>query len=147
MLGLVKVVGEQQVGVLVRFGKPREPPRGPGRVWTIPRVDQLVIVNLRPTTIDLPPVVATTKDGRALSTVAHVHARVVSPRDAALRVVDYVQATSQLAETAVRSVLEEYSADDALFDRATIERVLQQTINEATERWGVEVSRVEIDFP
>src|SRR4029079_5910915 len=104
-------------------------------------------VDLRPTTIALPPVVATTKDGRALSTVAHVHAHVASPRDAAAGVVDYVQATSQLAETAVRSVLEEHSANDALFDRTMIERVLQRTINEATAGWGVEVSRVEIEFP
>ena len=146
MLGLVKVVDEEHVGVLVRFGKPRNPPRGPGRVWMIPRVDQLVVVDMRPTTIDLPPVVATTKDGEPLSTIAHVEAQVVSPQDAALRVVDYVQATSQLAATALCAVLKDHSRDEALFDRAKIEAILEQTINDATASWGVEVSRVEIEL-
>ena len=103
MLGLLNVVGEQHVGIVFRFGKPR-PARGPGRVWLIPRVDQLVVVDLRPTVIDIPPLVATTKDGQALSASAHVHAQIVSPEDAAVRVVDYVRATSQLSEAALRSV-------------------------------------------
>ena len=104
MLGLLNVVGEQHVGIVFRFGKPR-PARGPGRVWLIPRVDQLVVVDLRPTVIDIPPLVATTKDGQALSASAHVHAQIVSPEDAAVRVVDYVRATSQLSEAALRPVL------------------------------------------
>ena len=75
-----------------------------------------------------------------------VHARVVSPTDAVLRVVDYVVATSQFAETAARAVFREYGQDEALSARATLEAHLQQTIRDATAKWGVEVSSVELEI-
>jgi regulator of protease activity HflC (stomatin/prohibitin superfamily) len=129
----------------LRLGKPLDPPRGSGRVWTIPRIDQLVIVDMRPTLIDSPSVVVITKDSASLSVRARLHAQVVAPKDAALRVVDHIEATSLIAGTALRAVFKEHSRDEALFDRTRIEAIVQSTINDATASWGVDVSAVEID--
>jgi regulator of protease activity HflC (stomatin/prohibitin superfamily) len=145
MLGVVKVIGEQESGVIFRLGRFREAVRGPARVRTIPGVDQLVVVDMRPTTIDIPRAQVITKDGAPLTVTAHVHARVVEPADAVLRAVDYLEATWQLAETALRAVFKEHDREEALFERGKLETILQQTIGDATAAWGVEVSAVEIE--
>lgn len=145
MLGLTKVVSEQQRGVLFRLGRLVDPSRGPGRVWTIPGIDQLVIVDMRPTIIVIPPVKVMTKDRAAFVVTAHVHAQVATPADAVVRVVNYMQATSLLAETALRAVFGEHPRDEVLFERGKIVEILQKTIDDATATWGVRVSAVEID--
>jgi regulator of protease activity HflC (stomatin/prohibitin superfamily) len=144
MLGVVKVVGEQECGVLFRRGRLVDPSRGPGRVWTIPRIDRLVIVDVRPTAIDIPPVEAVTKDGQALLVSAHVQAQVVAPAEAVVCVVNYIEATSQLAETAVRAVFREHLRDEVLFERRKIVEILQKTIDDATSTWGVRVLAIEV---
>jgi regulator of protease activity HflC (stomatin/prohibitin superfamily) len=145
MLGLTKVVPEQQRGILFRLGRLVDPPRGPGRVWTIPGIDRLVLVDLRPTRIDIPPVVVTTKDSVPLSVSAHLYAQVVAPTDAVVRVVNHVEATSLMAETVLRAVFNEHARDEVLFERAQIVAILQKTIDDATASWGVRVSAVEIE--
>ncbi len=145
MLALMKVVGEQERGVLFRLGRLVDPSRGPGRVWTIPGIDQLVVVDMRPITIDIPPVEVMTEDGVALLVSAHVHAQVVAPADAVVRVVNYMRATSQLAETALRAVFREHPRDAVLFERGKVVEILQKTIDDATATWGVRVSTVEVE--
>jgi regulator of protease activity HflC (stomatin/prohibitin superfamily) len=145
MLGLVKVVGEQEWGVMFRLGRLLDKPLGPGRVWTIPGVDRLVVVDMRATTIDVPPVEVTTKDGVPLSVSAYVNAQVVVPTDAVVRVVDYTEATSQLAQTALRAVFKTHAQDEALFERPKIEALLRETIDDAAATWGVKVSAVDLE--
>jgi regulator of protease activity HflC (stomatin/prohibitin superfamily) len=141
----MRTLSEHECAIVFRLGRLHKAVPGPARVRTLPGVDQLVLVDLRPTTIDVPRVQVITKDDAPLTVTAHVHARVVEPTDAIMRVADYVEATSQIAETAVRAVFTEHERDEALFEHAKLESILQQTIGEATADWGVEVSAVEID--
>jgi regulator of protease activity HflC (stomatin/prohibitin superfamily) len=137
VLGVINVVGEHERGVLFRRGRLVDASRGPGRVWTIPRMEQLVVVDMRPTTIDLPAVEVTTNDGAAMRAGGRVHAQVVAPADAVMRVVDYLKATSQLSEAALRAAFREQTRHEALYERGKIE--------EATATWGVNVSAVELE--
>ena len=130
MARLTKVIAEHECGVLFRLGKPLEPPRGPGRVWLIPRVYQLEIVDLRPTAIDIAPLEAMAKDGVPVSVSAHVLAQVVNPTDAVMRVVDWKEAISQLTETALRAFVKEQSRDEALYERAELEARVTETVVE-----------------
>jgi regulator of protease activity HflC (stomatin/prohibitin superfamily) len=145
MLGFVKVVGVHECGVRFRRGRLLDKPVGPGRVWMIPTVDRLVVVDMRTTTIDVPPLEVMTKDGAPLSVSAHVDAQVVSPTDAVVRVVNYMEATSQLAQTALRAVFKEHARDEALFERPKIEALLRETIDDAAATWGVKVSAAEVE--
>jgi regulator of protease activity HflC (stomatin/prohibitin superfamily) len=145
MLGFVKVVGVHECGVRFRRGRLLDKPVGPGKVWMIPRVDQLVVVDMRASTIDVPPVEVMTKDGVPLSVIAHVYAQVVGPTDAVVCVVDYTEATSQLAQTALRAVFKEHAREAALFVRPKIEALLRETNDDAAATWGVKVSAAEVE--
>jgi regulator of protease activity HflC (stomatin/prohibitin superfamily) len=147
MFGVTRVVREHERGVMFRLGKPLDPPRGPGRVWVIPGVDQLVLVDLRPMTIDVPPLDVVTKDGAPVSVSLRVRAQVVEPTEAVMRVVDWKEATSMLAETALRAILKDRSQHEALHERGQLESALRETIAEAAASWGVNVSAVELSLP
>jgi len=143
--GLTKVVAEHELGVVFRFGKLLGSPRGPGRIWLVPRVDQLVILDMRPTVIDIPSERMLTKDGLDVDVSARVHAQVVAPEDAASRVLSYQSATLAIARAALRKVLKARTRDQLRSEHASVERSAQAAIAAASAKWGVMVSSIDIE--
>jgi len=122
----------------------REYERGPGLVIIIPIVDRLLKVSLRIVTMDVPPQDVITKDNVSVKVNAVVYFRVMDPRKAIVAVEDYLYATSQIAQTTLRSVLGEGELDELLSKREKINSQLQKIIDEQTDPWGIKVSAVEV---
>ena len=144
MLGFVRVLREYERAVMFRWGRLLDPPRGPGLVWKIPIVDQLVKVDLRTITLNVPPQEVITKDNVPVRVNAVAYFRIVSPKDAIVQVENFMVATSQIAQTTLRSVLGQHQLDELLAEREKINSILQGIIDEATGPWGVKVSIVEV---
>ncbi len=144
MLGFVKVLREYERAVLFRFGRLLDPPRGPGLVWKIPIVDQLVKVDLRTITLNVPPQEVITKDNVPVRVNAVAYFKIVDPKSAIVQVENYMAATSQIAQTTLRSVLGQHVLDELLSEREKINAILQEIIDEATGPWGIKVSIVEV---
>ena len=139
----VKIVPEYQRGVIFRLGR-LVGARGPGLFLIIPIVERMVIVDLRIVTMDVPRQDVITRDNVTVKVDAVVYFRVTDPNDAVVKVVDYVRATSLVAQTTLRSVLGQSELDDLLIKRDQVNQQLQHIIDEATEPWGVKVSIVEV---
>jgi regulator of protease activity HflC (stomatin/prohibitin superfamily) len=118
--------------------------RGPGVVWKIPFVDQLVKVDLRTITLNIPPQEVITKDNVPVRVNAVAYFRIVEPKDAIVQVENFMVATSQIAQTTLRSVLGQHVLDELLSEREKINAILQAIIDEATGPWGIKVSIVEV---
>jgi regulator of protease activity HflC (stomatin/prohibitin superfamily) len=144
MLGFVRVFREYERGVFFRFGRLLDPPRGPGLVWKIPIVDQLVKVDLRTVTLNVPPQDVITKDNVPAKVNAVAYFKVVDPKDAIVQVADFMDATSQIAQTTLRAVLGQHSLDELLSEREKINAILQGIIDGATGPWGIKVTIVEV---
>jgi regulator of protease activity HflC (stomatin/prohibitin superfamily) len=144
MLGFVRIMREYERGVMFRFGRLLDPPRGPGIVWKIPLVDQLVKVDLRTITLNIPPQEVITKDNVPVRVNAVCYFRIVDPRAAIVQVENFMVATSQVAQTTLRSVLGQHVLDELLSERDKINSILQGIIDEATGPWGIKVSIVEV---
>jgi regulator of protease activity HflC (stomatin/prohibitin superfamily) len=144
VLGFVKVLREYERAVMFRFGRLLQPPRGPGLVWKIPIVDQLVKVDLRTITLNIPPQDVITKDNVPVRVNAVAYFKIVAPQDAIVQVENFMVATSQIAQTTLRSVLGQHTLDELLAEREKINEILQRIIDEATAPWGIKVSIVEI---
>ena len=144
MLGFVKVLREYERAVLFRFGRLLEPPRGPGLVWKIPIVDQIVKVDLRTITLNIPPQDVITKDNVPVRVNAVAYFKIVDPKDAIIQVENYMAATSQIAQTTLRAVLGQHVLDELLSEREKINTILQGIIDEATGPWGIKVTIVEV---
>src|SRR5690348_17722367 len=129
---------------MFRFGRLLDPPRGPGIVWKIPIVDQLVKVDLRTITLNIPPQEVITKDNVPVRVNAVAYFRIVEPKNAIVQVENYMVATSQIAQTTLRSVLGQHLLDELLSERDKINSILQGIIDEATSPWGIKVSVVEV---
>ncbi|MBV8480517.1 MAG: slipin family protein, partial [Actinobacteria bacterium] len=129
---------------MFRLGRLLEPPRGPGVVWKIPFVDQLVKVDLRTITLNIPPQEVITKDNVPVRVNAVAYFRIVEPKDAIVQVENFMVATSQIAQTTLRSVLGQHQLDELLSEREKINTILQEIIDEATAPWGIKVSIVEV---
>ena len=149
MMG-VKVLNEYERGVVLRLGKYVGHPKGPGIIWIIPFVDQIIRVDLRLIAEDVPPQDVITRDNVSVKVNAVVYFRVVQPEKAVLDVMNYLYATSQLAQTTLRSVLGQNELDELLSSREKINNHLQGVLDRDTESWGIKVSKVEvkhIDLP
>src|SRR5881296_4438135 len=118
--------------------------RGPGLVWKIPIVDQLVKIDLRTITLTVPPQEVITKDNVPVRVNAVAYFRIVAPKDAIVQVENFMSATSQIAQTTLRSVLGQHVLDELLSERDKINSILQEIIDEATAPWGIKVARVEV---
>lgn len=139
----IRVVQEYERGVIFRLGR-YVGVRGPGLFFLIPFIERMQKVDLRVVTMDVPTQEAITKDNVTVKVNAVVYFRVVEPANAVIKVMDHVLATSQLAQTTLRSVLGQSDLDELLAHREQINQRLQQIIDEGTEPWGVKVSLVEI---
>ncbi|MCE5253592.1 MAG: slipin family protein [Actinomycetia bacterium] len=139
----IKVFPEYQRGVIFRLGR-INPPKGPGIFLIIPIVDRVVRVDLRTITMDVPAQEVITKDNVPVKVNAVAYFRVIDPTKAVIQVQNYVVATSQIAQTTLRSVLGQSDLDHLLTERDKLNTRLQEIIDEQTDPWGVKVSIVEI---
>ena len=139
----IKVVQEYERGVVFRLGR-LVGPRGPGLILLIPFVERMQKVDLRTVTMDIPAQEVITQDNVTVRVNAVAYFRVLDPNAAIVNVADYIRATSQIAQTTLRSVLGQSSLDDLLSQREKINQQLAQIIDEQTEPWGIKVSIVEV---
>ncbi|MCX8033581.1 MAG: slipin family protein [Thermoleophilia bacterium] len=139
----IKVFPEYQRGVIFRLGRVN-PPKGPGLFFIIPIIDRVVRVDLRIVTMDVPAQEVITKDNVPVKVNAVVYFRVIDPSKAVIQVQNYIMATSQIAQTTLRSVLGQSDLDHLLTERDKLNARLQEIIDEQTDPWGVKVSIVEI---
>jgi len=139
----VRIVQQYEHGVVFRFGKVIGT-RNPGFNLIIPLVDRMVRVDMRVVTMVVEPQEVITKDNVTIKVDAVVYFKVVNPEDAVVRVLDYIRATSQIAQTTLRSVLGQSELDELLSHREEINHRLQQIIDQQTEPWGVKVILVEV---
>ncbi len=143
LLASVKIVKEYERGVVFRLGRLMGP-RGPGLILLIPFVERMVKVDLRTVTMDVPAQEVITRDNVTVRVNAVSYFRVIDPSSAVTNVTDFIRATSQIAQTTLRSVLGQSSLDELLSEREKINAELQRIIDEQTEPWGVKVSIVEV---
>jgi len=139
----IRILREYERAVIFRLGRLMDE-KGPGLILLIPLVDRMVRVSLRVIALDVPPQDVVTRDNVALKVNAVLYFRVIRASDAIVRVEDYLQATSQMAQTTLRSVVGEHELDDLLADRERINQQLQRIIDERTDPWGIKVSAVEV---
>jgi regulator of protease activity HflC (stomatin/prohibitin superfamily) len=139
----VKIVQEYERGVIFRLGR-LGGAKGPGLFVILPFVDRMVRIDLRTITLQIPPQEVITRDNVSLKVSAVVYFRVIQPEFAVVQVADYQQATFQIAQTTLRSVLGEAELDELLANREQINQRLQAIIDVQTEPWGIKVSVVEV---
>jgi regulator of protease activity HflC (stomatin/prohibitin superfamily) len=139
----IKILREYERGVIFRLGR-LIAAKGPGIIFLIPFVDKMVKVSLRTIAMDVPPQDVITRDNVSVKVNAVIFFRVVDPRQAVVQVEDFLYATSQIAQTTLRSVLGQVELDDLLASRDKINQQLQRIIDEQTDPWGVKVSNVEV---
>lgn len=140
----IHILPEYERGVLFRLGRVVGEARGPGLIFIIPVVDRLVRVSLRTLTLDIPPQDIITRDNVTVRVNAVTYFRVIDPNRAILEIEDFRFATSQIAQTTLRSIIGQADLDELLINRDEINRQLQQIIDQITDPWGVKVSIVEV---
>jgi regulator of protease activity HflC (stomatin/prohibitin superfamily) len=146
----VKVLNEYERGVVFRLGKLLPQPKGPGLVIVAWPIDRMIRVSLRTVVLDVPPQDVITRDNVTVKVNAVVYFRVVDPRNAVVQVENYLYATSQEAQTSLRSVLGQAHLDELLAERDRLGGMLQEVIDLHTDPWGVKVTQVavkEVDLP
>lgn len=139
----IRILREYERGVIFRFGRLRGA-KGPGIFMLIPFVDRMIKVDLRTVTLDVPPQDVITRDNVPVKVNAVCYFRVMDPEKAVVQIENYRLATSQIAQTTLRSILGQAELDDLLARRDKINKELQVIIDEQTDPWGVKVSVVEI---
>jgi regulator of protease activity HflC (stomatin/prohibitin superfamily) len=139
----VRVLREYERGVIFRLGR-LIATKGPGLIFLIPLIDRMVKVDLRTVTLNIPPQEVITRDNVPCRVNAVAYFRVVDPNRAVVEVENFLLATSQISQTALRSVLGKAELDQLLAERERLNESLQQIIDESTEPWGVKVTAVEI---
>jgi len=140
----VRIVNEYERGVIFRLGRVQGTAKGPGLFFLVPIVDKMIKVDLRTVTMDVPPQDVITRDNVPARVNAVAYFKVVDPNRAITEVENFLVATSQIAQTAMRSVLGKAELDQLLSERERLNTDLQKIIDEQTEPWGVKVSTVEI---
>ena len=147
LISAIKVAREYERGIIFRLGRLLPEPKGPGLFILIPIVDRMVKVDLRTITLNIPPQEVITKDNVPVRVNAVAYFRIVEPKNAIVQVENFMVATSQIAQTTLRSVLGQHLLDELLSERDKINAILQEIIDEATAPWGIKVSIVEVaDF-
>jgi len=139
----IRVVREYERGVVFRLGRLLRA-KGPGLFLLIPFIDRMVKIELRTVTMDVPPQDIITRDNVPVKVNAVVYFRVINPEDAVVKIENYVQATSQIAQTTLRNILGKSELDELLSERDKISMELQRVIDEQTDPWGIKVSVVEV---
>src|SRR5438270_7550458 len=143
-IAAVKVAREYEGGVVFRLGRLPDPPKGPGLFLLIPIIDRMVRVDLRTITLNIPPQEVITKDNVPARVNAVAYFRIVDPKAAIVNIENFMVATSQIAQTTLRSVLGQHVLDELLSERDKINAILQTIIDEATAPWGIKVSIVAV---
>jgi regulator of protease activity HflC (stomatin/prohibitin superfamily) len=144
VLSSIKILAEYERGVIFRLGKLLPHPKGPGIILVFAPIDRLVRVSLRTIVLDVPPQDVITRDNVSVKVNAVVFFRVMEPRMAIVEVENYHYATSQLAQTTLRSVLGQVELDDLLSARERLNQQLQHILDLHTDPWGIKVSAVEV---
>ena len=140
----IKILPEYERGVIFRLGKLLPQPKGPGIVLVFAPIDKMVRVGLRTIVMDVPPQDIITRDNVSVKVNAVIYFRVMDPRRAIVEVESYHYATSQLAQTTLRSVLGQVELDDLLSERDRLNHELQRLLDQQTDPWGIKVSAVEV---
>ena len=140
----IKILSEYERGVIFRLGKLLPAAKGPGVILVFAPIDRLVRVSLRTIVMDVPPQDVITKDNVSVKVNAVVYFRVMEPQRSIVEVEDFHYATSQLAQTTLRSVLGQVELDGLLSERERLNHDLQRILDEHTDPWGVKVSSVEV---
>ena len=144
LVSSIHILREYERGVIFRLGKLLPHPKGPGIILVFRPIDTMVKVRLRTVVHDVPPQDIITRDNVSVKVNAVVYYRVIDPRRAVVEVEDYMYATSQLAQTTLRSVLGQAELDDLLASRDRLNQELQQILDTQTDPWGIKVSAVEV---
>jgi len=146
LIGWLRILSEYERGVIFRLGRLQPKPLGPGLKILVmpPIIDRMVKIDLRTVTLDVPPQDVMTSDNVSIRVNAVVYHRVMDPIKAVLEIEDYVYATSQMAQTTLRSVVGQCQLDDLLSDREKINTEVQRILDEQTTPWGIKVTNVEV---
>jgi regulator of protease activity HflC (stomatin/prohibitin superfamily) len=140
----VRILNEYERGVIFRLGRVLDKEVGPGIVFVLWPVDRIVVISLRTITLDVPPQDIITKDNVSAKVSAVVYYRVLNPTKALIQVQDFNYATSQMAQTTLRSVIGALELDDLLSQREKINLELQTILDHQTDPWGIKVGNVEV---
>ena len=143
-LNWVKVLNEYERGVIFRLGKLLPYPKGPGLIFVFSPIDRMVKMNLRLVALDVPPQDVITRDNVSVKVNAVIFFRVVHPIKAVVEVENFLHATSQLAQTTLRSVLGQVELDGLLSERERLNMQLQDILDKHTDPWGIKVTSVEV---
>ena len=144
LISSIQILNEYERGVIFRLGKLLPQPKGPGIIFVFRPIDRIVRISLRTVVFDVPPQDIITRDNVSVKVNAVVYFRVVDPRRAVVEVENYMFATSQLAQTTLRSVLGQAELDDLLAERDRLNQQLQTILDHRTDPWGIKVSAVEV---
>jgi len=150
LLNAIKILKEYERGVIFRLGRVLSKPKGPGLIFVFPPIDRMVRVSLRIVVLDIPSQDVITRDNVSVKVNAVVYFRVMAPQKAVIEVQDFLFATSQLAQTTLRSVLGEVELDELLSGREKLNAQLQEIIDKHSDPWGIKVQLVEmkhVDLP
>jgi regulator of protease activity HflC (stomatin/prohibitin superfamily) len=140
----IKILAEYERGVIFRLGRVLSKPKGPGIILVFQPIDRMVRISLRIETLEVPAQDVITRDNVTVKVNAVIYFRVLDPNKAVLEVTNYLYATSQLAQTTLRSVLGEVELDQLLSQRETLNVRLQSVLDQHTGPWGVKVTMVEV---
>jgi regulator of protease activity HflC (stomatin/prohibitin superfamily) len=140
----VKILNEYERGVIFRLGKLLPEPKGPGLIIVAWPIDKMVRVSLRTVVLDIPPQDVITRDNVSVKVNAVVYFRVISPVKAIVQVENFLYATSQEAQTTLRSILGQAHLDELLAERERLGHMVQEVIDDHTEPWGIKVSQVAV---
>ena len=144
LMNMIRILPEYERGVVFRLGRLRPHDYGPGLFFLIPVVDRMIRVSLRTVVHDVPPQDVITKDNVSIKVNAVLYFRVMNPRAAVVEVENFHYATSQLAQTTLRSILGQVELDGLLGERDKINHELQTILDQQTDPWGIKVSSVEV---
>ena len=144
IISSIKILNEYERAVVFRLGKLLPQPKGPGVVLVFAPLDKMVRVSLRTIVMDVPPQDVITRDNVSVKVNAVIYFRVVDPEKAIIQVENYLQATSQFAQTTLRSVLGKHELDEMLAERERLNLDIQHALDAQTDAWGIKVSNVEI---
>jgi len=144
MLSSIKILAEYERGVIFRLGRVLSKPKGPGIILVFAPIDRIVRVSLRVDTLEVPPQDVVTRDNVTVKVNAVIYFRVLDPTLAVIEVSNFLYATSQLAQTTLRSVLGEVELDELLSQREKVNVRLQAILDQHTAPWGVKVTMVEV---
>ncbi|MFO7732769.1 MAG: slipin family protein [Candidatus Aminicenantes bacterium] len=150
ILNSIKVLKEYERAVIFRLGRVLPQPKGPGIILVFAPIDRMVKISLRLVTMDVPPQDVITRDNVSVKVNAVLYFRAMDPLKCVIEVQDYLYATSQLAQTTLRSVLGQVDLDDLLSEREKLNAHLQEIVDKQTDPWGIKVQLVEmkhVDLP